>query len=144
VERHGMELAVFGNNGKNCGEGIVRGISFNDNRSVRDPMSKDRSRGKGFLQQVEGFPSLIGKLEWDAFAGETGERDNNIGVVENEASVEVGEAKEGLNVPHFPWLGPILYGLDLSLVHGESLGGENVSEVFNSFRVEFTLVRAGE
>jgi len=73
-----------------------------------------------------------------------GKQDNDIGVVENEASVEVGEAEEGLNVPHFPWLGPFLYGLDLSLVHGESLGRENVSEVLNSFRMEFALVSAGE
>jgi len=50
VERHRMEFAIFGHNGKNCGEGVVRGVSFNDNRPVRDPMSKDGSRGKGFLQ----------------------------------------------------------------------------------------------
>jgi len=52
----------------------------------------------------------------------TGERDNNVGVVENEASVEIGEAEEGLNIPDFLWLRPILYGLNLRLVHGESLG----------------------
>jgi len=75
---------------------------------------------------------------------ETGEQDNDIRVVEYEALVEVGEAKEGLNVPNFPWLRPILYGLDLRLVYGGSLGRENVSEVFNSFRMEFALVSAGE
>ena len=73
-----------------------------------------------------------------------GERDNNIGVVENEASVEVGKAEEGLNVPDFLRLGPILDGFNLRLVHRESLGRENISEVFNSFRMEFTLVSMGE
>jgi len=45
-----MEFAVFGNYGENCGEGIVRGVSFNDNRPVRNPVSEDGSHGKGFLQ----------------------------------------------------------------------------------------------
>jgi len=45
-----MEFAVFGLDGKNRGEGVVRGVSFNDNGPVRDPVSKDGSRGKGFLQ----------------------------------------------------------------------------------------------
>jgi len=45
-----MEFAVLGNNGKNSGEGIVRGVSSNDNGPVWDPVSKDRSCGKGFLQ----------------------------------------------------------------------------------------------
>jgi len=76
--------------------------------------------------------------------GEMGERDNNIRVVENEVSVEVGKAEEGLNVPDFLRLGPILYGLNLHLVHGESLGRENISEVFDSFRMEFALVSMGE
>jgi len=73
-----------------------------------------------------------------------GERDNNIGVVENEALAEIGEAEEGLNVPDFPRLGPILYGLNLRLVHGESLGRETISKVFDLFHMEFALVSAGE
>jgi len=64
-----MEFAVFGNYGENYGEGIVQGVSFNDNRPVHDPVSENGSHGKGFLQQIEGFPSLIGKLERDPFAG---------------------------------------------------------------------------
>jgi len=68
-----MEFAVFSNYGENCSEGVVRGISFNDNRPVQDPVSEDGSCGKGFLQQIEGFSSLIGKLEWDPFMGEAGE-----------------------------------------------------------------------
>ena len=75
---------------------------------------------------------------------EAGERDNDIGVVESEASVEVGKAKEGLNVPNFLQLGPIVYGLNLHLVHGESLGRENISEVFDLFHMKFALVSAGE
>jgi len=31
-------------------KGVVQGVSFNDNRPVWDPVSKDGSRGKGFLQ----------------------------------------------------------------------------------------------
>ena len=113
----GAQQRPLGNYGGDCGEGVVRGISFN-NRLVQDAVSENGSHGKGFLQQIEGFLSLIGKLEWDPFTGEAGERDNDIGVVENDVSVEIGEAEEGLNVSNFPQLRPILYGLNLCLCKG--------------------------
>jgi len=62
----------------------------------------------------------------------------------NADAVEVGETEERLDVPNFLQLRPILYGLDLRLVHGESLGRENVSKVFDSFHMEFALVSVGE
>jgi len=44
----------------------------------------------------------------------------------------------------FHGLGQSCMVLTLHLVHGESLRRENVSEVFDSFCVEFALVSAGE
>jgi len=99
--------------------------------------------GECFFEYVEGFVGLLHELIRDPLTSETSEGDYDIGVVENETSIEIGEAKKGLNILYFPWLGPILYDLNLCLVHGESLGRQNVSEVFHSLRVELTLVSVG-
>ena len=143
MESDRVEMTIFGGDGEDCREGIVRGISFDDDRSVRDPVSKYRGSGECFFEYVEGFAGLLGELIRDPLTGKTSEGDHDIGVVENEPSIKVGEAEEGLNILDFPRLGPILYDLDLRLVHGESLGRQNVSEVFHLLGVELTLVSAG-
>jgi len=48
-------------------EGVVRDVSFINNRLVWDPVSEDGSHDEGFL-------SLISKLELDPFMGEVGEQ----------------------------------------------------------------------
>src|SRR6266571_5103342 len=121
MESDRVEMTIFGGDGEDCREGIVRGISFDDDRSVRDPVSKYWGSGECFFEYVEGFAGLLGELIRDLFTSETSEGDHNIGVIENETSIEVGETEEGLNILDFPWLGPILYNLNLCLVHGESL-----------------------
>src|ERR1700693_3985398 len=54
----------------------------------------------------------------------------------NESAVEVCEAKERLNVLHFAWFWPILNGADFDGVHRKTCWRQNVSEVFNSRRIE--------
>ena len=71
----------------------------------------------------KGHTCLVSKLECDSFAGESCEQYNNVRIVENEATVKISEAEEGLHILHFLWLGPILKYLNFCLVHGESLGG---------------------
>ena len=123
MEGDGVKFAVFCDNGKDCCEGVVRGISFNDNWSIWDPVSEYQGRGKCLLQYVEGFVGLFGKLERNPFSSETSEGYDGVGVVENEAAVEIGEAEEGLDILYLLWLRPVLDNLNLCLVHGESLGG---------------------
>ena len=86
----------------------------------------------------------FGKLECDSFAGELGEWYNNVGIVENEATVKISEAEEGLNILYFLWLGPVLNYLNFRLVHGESLGRQDVPKVLYSLRVKLTFVGAGK
>jgi hypothetical protein len=57
--------------------------------------------------------------------------------------VEVGKAKEGLNVFDFPWFRPIEDGLHFVFSHAESVGGKNVSEVFHTVPVEFAFPGVG-
>ena len=77
--------------------------------------------GKCFLKRSKSCACLVGKLECNFFAGESGERYNNVGIVENEATLKISEAKEGLHILHFSQLGPILNYLNFRLVYGESL-----------------------
>ncbi len=96
--------------------------------------------GKCFLKCSKSHMCLVGKLECDSFAGELGEWYNNVGIVENEVMVKISEAEEGLHILHFLRLGPILNYLNFRLVHGESLGRQNVPKVLYLLRVKLTFV----
>ena len=61
VKSNWMIFIIFINNGEDCSESIVRGISFHNELSIRNPMSKDRSGGKCFLEKVESI--LTGRVE---------------------------------------------------------------------------------
>ncbi len=87
---------------------------------------------------------VLSKLECDTFAGEVGERDDNVRVVEDEVTIKISEAKEGLNILYFLRLGPILNYLNFRLVHGESLGRQNVPKVLYLLRVKLTFVGMGK
>ena len=49
---------------------------------------------------------------------EVKERAGNVGVVENEMSVEIGETKERANIFHFGWSRSICDSVKLNRVHG--------------------------
>jgi hypothetical protein len=65
------------------------------------------------------------------------------GVAVDEPAVEVGKAKEGLNVFDFPWFWPIEDGLHFVFSHLESVRGKDVSEVFHTVPVEFAFPSVG-
>src|SRR6266540_2476199 len=112
-----MQLIFFRDNGENGGESVARGISLDDNWAVWNPMCEYRRSGKCFLKHGKSRVCLVSKLECDFFAGEAGEWDNNVGVVEDEATIKISEAEEGLNILYFPRLRPILNYLNFCLVH---------------------------
>ncbi|KIM65442.1 hypothetical protein SCLCIDRAFT_112672 [Scleroderma citrinum Foug A] len=129
VECNRSEFTIGACDGEDASNSIVRGISFNSERSIRDPMSKDRSRGKGLLQGIESGVTLI--REWN----------NNVGIIMDEMTVEVGKSEEGLDVLHFTRFWPVLDSLDFLQRHGEAIGGQVVAQVFHGSRVELTLLR---
>ena len=100
--------------------------------------------GKCFLKCGKSRVCLVSKLECDSFVGEAGEQYNNIGIVENEVTVKITKAEEGLHILHFSRLRPILNYLNFRLVHGESLRRQDVPKVLYSLRVKLTFVGAGE
>ena len=60
-------------------------------------MSEYQHGGKCFLKHSKSHACLFGKLECDSFADELGEQYNNVRVVEDEATIKISEAEEGLN-----------------------------------------------
>ena len=61
----------------------------------------------------------------------------------NEATVEIGEPKEGLDFLHFARFRPFQDSLDLVRGHGESFRRHDVAQVFDLFDMELTLVETG-
>ena len=107
-------------------------------------MHKYWGSSKCFLKCGKGHACLVGKLECDSFAGESGEQYNNVGIVETEATVKISKAEEGLHILHFLQLGPILNYLNFCLVHGESLGRQDIPKVLYLLRVKLTFVGVGK
>ena len=71
---------------------------------------------------------------------EAGERDHNVRVALDEPAVEIGEAKEGLNVLDFAWFGPIENCLDFVMGHREPGRGKDISEVFDGLQMPFAFL----
>ena len=61
VKGNWVNFIIFINNGEDCSESIVQGISFHNELSIRNPMSEDRSRDKYFFKRVESI--LTGGVE---------------------------------------------------------------------------------
>ena len=83
-----MNFIIFVNNRENCSKSIVQGISFHNELSIRNPMSKDRSRGKYFLERVESISTREVKLPRNILLGEACQWNNNVQVVEDELAVK--------------------------------------------------------
>ena len=84
-------IEAYGDDGS---ESIVRSVSLNDNRNVRDPLGQRRSRGEGLLEGVEGFLALFGPDPRSGLTSEAGEGDRNIGVERNEATIKISKSQE--------------------------------------------------
>ena len=55
-------------------------------------------------------------------------------------SIEISKTQEGLYIFNFLWFRPILNDLDFSGTHLESLRSDDMTEVFNGFRMETTFL----
>ena len=72
MESHGVDFTRISLDGKDGTQSIIRGISFYDDRFIRDPVGQDRCRGESGSQGLEGFPGSIGKVPWDTLVGQPG------------------------------------------------------------------------
>jgi len=84
-----MNFIIFVNNGEDCSESIVRGISFHNELSIGNPMSKDKSRDECFLERVESILTGGVKLPRNVLLGKVCQWNDNVQVVEDEPVVKV-------------------------------------------------------
>jgi len=89
VKGNWVNFIIFINNGEDCSESIVRGISFHNELSIRNLMSKDRSKGKYFLERVESIYTEGVKLPRNFLLDEACQWNDNVRVVEDEPAVKV-------------------------------------------------------
>jgi hypothetical protein len=143
MESDGVNLAVGGVNGEDGGEGIVRGVHLNHNLGVRHPMGEEWCMCEFLLEFVEGCAAFAIEVPRGILSRQTSEGSGDFRVAIDEPAVEVGKAKEGLNVFDFPRFQPIEDGLHFVFGHAESVRGENVSEVFHTVPVEFAFPGIG-
>src|SRR3977135_2749482 len=88
--------------GKDSGEGIVRGVGLDDELCFRNPVSKNRSGSEGCLEGLKGRTALIVEKPQGTLPGEPGKRNNNSGIVGNKLSIEISKSKEGLYILNLP------------------------------------------
>jgi len=115
METYGMDLAIRGKGRNNTCKGIVRGVGFDKDWSIGRPMREDRSLGKSLLEGAECGVGLGIPVPRCVFAGEASEGYNDVGIVEDETSVEVGKAKEGLNLLEILRSWPLENSVDFGL-----------------------------
>ena len=140
VKSDWVEFVVGGENRKDCSEGVVGGVGFDDDLGVRYPMGKNRSTSEGLLKSPKRLPTSIGEVPGYTFPSESGERNYDVGVLFYKSTIEITKAKEGLNVLNVPRLWSFQDCLNLVGRHPEALRREHIAEIFNSFGMELTLV----
>ena len=70
VKGNWVNFIIFVNNREDCSESIVQGIGFHNELSIKNPMSKNKSRSKCFLERVESILTEGVKLPRNILSGE--------------------------------------------------------------------------
>lgn len=86
---------------QDCRDSVIGGVGFYDRFQVRVEMTKDVGSLEGGLDQVEGIFCCLVPFEGGIFLEQLRHGQNDTGVTFDEASVEIGEAEELLDVSDF-------------------------------------------
>ncbi|KIO07419.1 hypothetical protein M404DRAFT_136422, partial [Pisolithus tinctorius Marx 270] len=124
VECDQMNLAVAASDRQNASDGIVRCIGLDGDRDPGDEVT-------ALLREVPRSP----------LAGKPSQWYDDVRIIKDKPAIEVGKAKERLNVLDLARLRPVANGLDLFLRHREAGRGEVESEVFDQVRVELAFLQ---
>jgi hypothetical protein len=147
LESVALVLLENGTDGK---AGCISGDNEGE-EGIRD--TKDRGASQGGLQGVKGVLCLRGPEVGGVLVCELGQRGGDAGVVGDETTVVIANAKEGLQFFQCLGDGPGLDGLDLLGVGGDALVGDDVAEIghggfeelaLGDLAVEFVLPQEGE
>jgi len=69
VKSHQINFIFSVNNREDCSESIVQSISFHNKLSIRNPMSKNGSRGECLLKRIESIMTEGVKLPRNILSG---------------------------------------------------------------------------
>jgi len=78
VKGNWMNFIIFVNNGEDCSKSIVQGISFHNELSIGNPISKNRSRIKCFLERAESIYTGGVELPRSVLPGEVCQWNDNV------------------------------------------------------------------
>ena len=92
---------------------------------------KDRFREEEAFEGFEGGLARRGPVPGEVLLGEVEERAGDIGIIGNESSVEIGEAKERANVFHLGRGWPTCNPVKFDRVHGQLTGFNNHAKVLD-------------
>ena len=65
-------------NRKNGSKGVVRGVGFEDDLCVWNPMSQYRSDSESFFESFKGFPAFQSEVPNNSFSSQTREWNHDI------------------------------------------------------------------
>ena len=74
------------------------------------------------------------------FLSEVDEGAGDVGVIRDEATIEVGKAEEGADILDFLGSGPLSDAIEFDWVHGKLAGFDDHAEVFNFSGGEFAFL----
>ena len=97
---------------------MFRRIRSNGKRVREVGEMENRFGEEEAFEGVEGRLTRRGPVAGEVLLGEVEEGAGDVGVVRNEASVEIGEAKERANVLHLGWGRPACDPVEFDWVHG--------------------------
>ena len=126
--------------GKDCGNSIVQCTCFYDSFVLQLKVSKDQSRGKGGLQQLESTFTVGSPDKCNVLLCCRNEGFGDSRVFKDELPIEVSKTKEGLDVFNRLWSWPGLDNVSLGFLHSDSRMGDNISEERGGSFVEFTFL----
>ena len=89
-----VEFARVRGDGQNTSDGVVQSVGLDSDLVVRHPVVEDWGRGECGLERVERVAALLVEVPWNSFAGEAGEREDDVRVVVDKPPVEVHEPEE--------------------------------------------------
>src|ERR1700743_2598945 len=144
MESDRTNLTVRHGVGDNCCYCIVRGICFNDPRKSRIEMGEDGSCSKLLFERIERSKTIVGEVPSNVLLGEAGERNANVGVAVDEATIEISKAEERLDVLDVTRDGPVEDLLNLFGVHANAVLANDIAKIFDFFSMEFAFLRLAE
>ena len=97
---------------------VVRGVSGNSEGGREVGKVKDGFGEEESFEGVEGGLASRGPVPREILLGEVEEGMGDVGVIGDEAAVEIGEAKEGANIFHLGGGRPTCDSIEFDGVHG--------------------------